>query len=284
MSVRGVLVAIGLLAATLLPVQAFGARPASGPDCGGTLKKSTGGVWKCTMVDHFDGTALNTDRWSPVLTSETGVNTAECRLAKNVQVAGGTLRLTTRDEGTPFTCTSKGGDYETQYSGGGVSSRGKFDQTYGRIEFRAKMPAATVAGLHAALWSWPTYQKYGDLSGEIDLGEWRSNIHDRMVPAVHYDDDGTDTNKVRWDCLIDRPHEFHTYVLEWTRETLSFIYDGEVCMVNRWSPAAPLVKPAPFDEPIFLVMTMGVGIGHNAVTADTPFPATMEIDHVKVWK
>lgn len=31
-------------------------------------------------------------------------------------------------------------------------------------------------------------------------------------------------------------------------------------------------------------MTMGVGIGHNPVTADSPFPATMEVDHVKVWK
>jgi beta-glucanase (GH16 family) len=31
--------------------------------------------------------------------------------------------------------------------------------------------------------------------------------------------------------MLDRPEDFHTYVMEWTNETITVSYDGKVCLV-----------------------------------------------------
>lgn len=101
---------------------------------------------------------------------------------------------------------------------------------------------------------------------------------------MHYIDDGTDSNKSNWHCNVDRPERFHTYALEWTSESLTFIYDGQVCLVNRWSPADPMVKPQPFDEPYFMTLSQDLTVGENAYRdSPAPPPVTMRVDYVKVW-
>jgi beta-glucanase (GH16 family) len=271
----------------LIVVPASGNAAPPGPDCGPRLKKAQGGVWQCTFADSFDGTRLDSASWGPLLTARTGVNTRECRLDRpdTISVSGGTLRLSVVDLGKEILCESPAGDYWTRYAGGGVHTSGNVSPTYGRIEIRAKFPKVDVVGLHSALWMWPEEQRYGKDSGEIDIAEWRSGLSGRVVPTVHYNDDGTDTKKTNWHCYVDNTWDFHTYTVEWTQDTLTFLYDGKVCLVNEWSPAAPLEKPQPFDEPFFLIMNQALGIGQNAFDpAVTPLPATMEVDHVRVWK
>ncbi|MDP3889730.1 glycoside hydrolase family 16 protein [Nocardioides sp.] len=276
-----------LLGGLLVPVGLTASSAAPPPDCGGVLSKSTGGVWKCTFVDHFSGQSVDTEKWIALETRRTGGRKEECRVDSphNIAVADGTLRLTVREEAEPFVCESPTGDYTTRYTAGGVTSATRFSQTYGRFEIRAKFPSAKVQGLHSALWMWPQERRYGDLSGEIDIAEFRTLGHDRVVPTVHYRDDGTDANKTNWWCYVENADQFHTYAVEWTPETMTFLYDGQVCLVNRWSPAAPLKRPQPFDEPYFLIMNQSLGEYLNAFDpAITPLPATMEIDYVKVWR
>jgi beta-glucanase (GH16 family) len=219
-------------------------------------------------------------------TEATGVNLADCRVntPETIRVSGGYLHLTVFDTGEPFVCASANGDYSTQYAAGAVSTGRKFSQAYGRFEIRAAMPDVTVAGLHSAIWMWPQDQRYGSLSGEIDINERRTSIPDKAVPTVHYTDDGTAGPKTSWDCIIDRPQDFHTYVLEWTKTKVTFIYDGKVCLSHEWQPAAPLIKPQPFDERYFLILNQDLGYGSNAlVPGVTPLPATMKVDYVRVW-
>jgi hypothetical protein len=52
-----------------------------------------------------------------------------------------------------------------------------------------------------------------------------------------------------------------------------------------WEPAAPLVKPQPFDQPFVINLNQSLGLGHNQFDARvTPLPASTEIDYVRVWR
>jgi hypothetical protein len=55
-------------------------------------------------------------------------------------------------------------------------------------------------------------------------------------------------------------------------------------MVDDWSPAAPERSPAPFNLPFFLNLTQAIGVGDNEVSSRTPFPATLRVDWVRVWR
>lgn len=255
------------------------------PQCGKRIAKPGGGAWDCVWYDNFSGKQLDRTKWRPLTSDWTGAVKTECRVndPDNIRVANGSLRLTVRKEHEPFVCRSGDTTYVSQYTAGAVTTAGLFSQAYGRFEIRARFPDGKVAGLHSAIWMWPQEMKYGPASGEIDIAEFRTGWPDRVTPTVHYYDDGTDQNKTNWRCFIDRPEDWHSYALEWTPQTLTFVYDGEVCLVNDWSPAAPLHKPQPFDRPFFLVLNQSLA-GTNVFDAATaPLPGTMRIDWVRVW-
>lgn len=263
--------------------------PAKGPSCGTTIAKSTGGNWTCKFADEFGGRGLDTSKWLAQLTSNSGYHSGnECFVdsSNNISVSSGYLKLTVRKEPAPFTCTSPYGDYTTQYTSGTVSTWGKFSQAYGRFEIRAKFPAAKVAGLQSALWLWPQESKYGawPVSGEIDIAETYSKYPDRAIPFIHYNQATADLSVTNNYCMIADVSAFHSYVAEWTPTTITIKYDGAVCTVHEWNPAAPLLKPAPFDQPFIVVLTQALGIVDNAFDpATTPLPATTQIDYVHVW-
>jgi beta-glucanase (GH16 family) len=264
-----------------------GSTATTSPDCGAAVSKSTGGEWICTFADNFSGSSLDSTKWVPLTTKTSGVISVECRVSstKNISVAGGVLRLTIRKESKAVTCYTPSGSYKTRYTGGNVTSQGRFAQAYGRFEVRAAFPGATVAGLHSALWLWPRYFAYAEHSGEIDIAEYRTGHPGYVVPYVHYDSETPDPNRTNNWCAVTRPQDFHTYVLEWNTQTLTIAFDGKTCIVDNWQPASPLIKPQPFDREFFLNLTNSLGVGQNAFdAATTPLPATMQVDYVRVWK
>jgi beta-glucanase (GH16 family) len=255
-----------------------------------TLAKSTGGYWTCTFDDEFNGTTLDTTKWSAITTASTGYHSGqECFVnsPNNVSVANGLLSLTVRREAAPFVCTDPFGNYTTQYTSGSVMTYGKFSQAYGRFEVRAAFPAATVTGLQSSLWLYPvSANKYGlwPTSGEIDIAEEYSSYPDRAIPYVHYTPASTDLNVTNNYCLITNVSALHDYVVEWTTSTIKISYDGTTCITDNWNPASPLAKPQPFDQPFFINLTQALGIGSNPFNAaTTPLPATTQVDYVRVW-
>ncbi|MDO7869120.1 glycoside hydrolase family 16 protein [Nocardioides jiangxiensis] len=286
---RSILAVAGLTAATALAVVGPGgsADAAWGPYCGSTIRKAGGGTWKCTFSDDFSGRSLDTTKWSPLLTSNTGVQTPDCRIDNpdTLSVGGGYISLSTVDTGSDFVCQgpSWSTDFTTHYQSGGITSRNSFAQTYGRYEFRAAFPGSTSAGLHSALWLWPKELVYGADSGELDVAEYYTGAPGRVVPTVHYDDGGLDPDKTDWHCYVANPGAFHTYAMEWTPTSLTFLYDGQTCLVDTWLSGA-LAKPAPFDQDFFMILNQSIGAGFNAPTEATEFPGTMKVDYVRVWK
>jgi beta-glucanase (GH16 family) len=259
------------------------------PKCGGQwLVKPSGGVWRCSFDDEFNGSALDTTKWVPQQTALSGFHSGpECFVnsPSNISESGGTLNLTVRATAAPFSC---GGLYTTQYTSGSVSSYGLFAQAYGRFEVRAKLPAATVRGLQESFWLWPqNATRYGTTwpdSGEIDIAEAYSGYPGYAIPYVHYVAAAPDPHVTSYSCRITDPTAFHTYTAVWTTSTIAISYDGATCLVDSWNPYG-LTKPAPFDQPFMLALTQGLGIGTNAFDPSiTPLPATTQIDYVRVWK
>ncbi len=266
------------------------ATPAPADNCGGTpISKAGGGTWTCTFDDEFNGTAVDPTKWRIQETSWNGFHSgAECFMSSpnNVSVSGGSLHLTVRKERSNFTCNDPQHPYNTQWTSGMVTTYGKFTQAYGRFEIRAKLPAAKVKGLQTAFWLWPENPfKYGLVwpqSGEIDLGEWYSAFPDRMIPYIHYF--GSTENITNNYCMIDDVTRFHSYVMEWTSDSIRIIYDGQTCLVNHWYPVG-MQHPAPFDSPFMISLTQALGIAGNSFDpAITPLPATTEVDYVRIWK
>lgn len=234
---------------------------------------------------------MNLSKWSVMRTDWTGFsNQNECFYddARNVNVGGGVLNLTVRYDPVKQPCITIG---DTNYSGGMITSAGKFAQKYGRFEFRAKFPSSyfngqPTAGLQSALWLWPANQSlYGTWpgSGEIDVAEYYSPYPDRAIPFVHYTPTNSSYQVTNNYCYVTNADtEFHNYTLEWTPDRLKIMYDGVTCMDTPWK--STLGGTAPFDQPFFMSLTQGLGWYANSVNANTQLPATMKVDYVKVWK
>ncbi len=263
--------------------------PAPSEPCGPTIKKASGASWVCTFSDEFEGDTLDRSKWIPQQTALSSFGVHECFVdtPENVSVQDGALRLTVRAEPAPFTCEDPNGDYTTQYTSASVSTFQRFSQTYGRFEVRARFPEATVRGLQSAIWLWPdNANKYGPwpMSGEIDIAEWYSQYYDRVIPYIHYVPWGSDPNATNNYCMVDQAWGYHTYVAEWTTQAITILYDGKVCIVDKWNPMLPLMKPQPFDHPFMVALTQALGQTTNTLDPATPLPATTEVDYVRVWK
>lgn len=258
------------------------------PECR-PLPKAGGGTWQCAFSDEFDGTELDRTAWTPHQTALGGHDGGfECYVddPDNVAVRDGALHLTVRAEAQKVPCGATG---PRSYTSGMVTllpsgDRG-FAQTYGRYEIRARVTGAKVKGLQESFWMYPVTPRWWfPWSGEIDIAEIYHRFPDRAVPYVHYSNT-SDPNRTNNSCLIDDIAEFHSYVLEWTPQTIRILYDGEVCIDDPWKPWFPQMGRQPFDAPFFLVLTQALGVGTNAFDpAVTPLPASTVVDHVRIWR
>jgi beta-glucanase (GH16 family) len=260
------------------------------PDpCGPAILKADGSRWRCTFAEDFDGTTLDSRKWTPLTTAVTGLNNnRDCWLSSpyNIGVKDGSLRLTTRREARPFRCTSLGGrNYVTQYSSGSVSTSGKFNQAFGRFSFRAKFPAGDAPGVMASLWMHPYGRKYGKwpASGEIDVAEYFSRFPDRAIPYVHYEPATADRSVTNTSCIVDDPAAFHTYTAVWTPGRIVISFDDRVCVDHAINPAPPLSGSQPFDQPFSIHLSQCLGGPTNSVNRSTVLPATTEVDWVRIW-
>lgn len=264
--------------------------PASAAEsCGATILKPTGEAWRCTFADEFSGRVVNSKKWIPLTSQSSGLRgNGDCwvNTAETVRVASGTLRLSTRKLSSPITCTPRGAEpFETSYVSGSLSTYLKFMQAFGRWEIRAKFPSLRTPGSQTALWLYPYQLTYpwSAGSGEIDIAEFYTTYPDRVIPFIHYTTRTADPSVTNNYCLVQNPEEFHTYVLEWTRERVRILFDGRVCIDHLIDPALPLVAPQPLDIPFTTNLTQSLGVGTNSMDSNTQFPLTTQIDYVHVW-
>ena len=253
--------------------------------CGTRPVKADGSYWSCTFAEDFTGTTLDRSRWVPQTVFRAGSPGAwACYLddPSVISVHDDALHLTVRKLDQPMACPGNKNE-QTSYVSGMVSTYRLFSQQYGRFEARIKNTAATVPGLHEAFWLWPD-DRYSTATwpaaGEIDISETYSRYPDLSIPFLHYT--ATDNGgpvpglNTAWDCVAHRG-EWNTYTLEWSADRIEILVNGKSCLVNTSGDPA-------FQKPYIVALTQLLGVGGNAPDATTPFPATMSIDYLRVWK
>lgn len=194
----------------------------------------------------------------------------------NASVSNGVLKITARKQVKE----------NRQYTSARLITKDKAEFTYGKIEIRAKLPAGR--GTWPAIWmlgknihtiSWPA-------CGEIDIMEHVGFNKDSVFNSIHTTSYNhiTGTQKTKGTYISEPYTRFHTYAIEWTPEEIVFLLDGKVCykVMNEHLSS----KEWPFNKPQFLILNVAVGgdWGGEKGIDENVFPATLEIDYVRVFQ
>jgi beta-glucanase (GH16 family) len=85
--------------------------------------------------------------------------------------------------------------------------------------------------------------------------------------------------------MVSDPTDWHTYAMEWDRERIRVVYDGNVCLDHRIKPSvADLLQGQPFDQDYTINLTQMLGVAGNAPLKDAQLDATMQVDWVRAWQ
>lgn len=241
--------------------------------------------WQLVWSDDFNGAAgVSPDaaKWKfdiGVGPNNDGWGNAELQYytdrPSNVSMDGnGSLAITARSElfsGSGFTSAR-------------IKTEGLFDQKYGRFEARIKTPWGP--GIWPAFWMlgsniettpWPQ-------CGEIDIMEVRGQKPDLMNGTLHGPgySGGSSISKTfalengRFDV------DFHLFAVEWGEGYIDFFVDN--ALYQRLTPAN-VKGDWVFDHPFFIILNVAVGGNYLGFpTSQTPFPQSMLIDYVKVYR
>ena len=192
-----------------------------------------------------------------------------------VSMTGSSVSLTA----TP----ASGGSYP--YQSGWISTAGRFTLTHGEIDFRAKMPAGQ--GLWSGLWA----VNGANPSGELDVAEMLlANTHIVNASLHDWQNGGYVWGETQYTIMgADASQDFHDYQVIWQPGMLTWAVDGVAYAQYTKAQATAAGQAWPYDNDpgVYLIANLAVGAASEwggAPTAATPFPATMQVQSVRVWQ
>lgn len=239
--------------------------------------------WQLVWSDDFDGAAgqaIDAAKWNyEVGTGDNGWGNQELQYytegTNNVALDGnGNLALTAKREtfgGAPFTSAR-------------ITTKGLFEQAYGRFEARMKTPYGP--GMWPAFWllggnidqvSWPQ-------CGEIDVMELRGQIPNKIAGSVH-GPGYSGGNAVSSDFELENGRfdaEYHVFAIEWGVDFIDYFVDD--FLYQRITPD-DVDGEWVYDQPFYMILNLAVGGNYVGFpTSQTPFPQTIEVDYIRVYQ
>lgn len=173
-----------------------------------------------------------------------------------------------------------------QYTSSRLITKGKGDWTYGRFEVRAKLPRGR--GTWPAIWLLSSDNSYGTwpTSGEMDIMEHvgfsPNNVHCSIHCSAFNGSRGNQKTSTK--NIPTAISDFHVYRLDWTPYSIKGFVDDEQYFeylndnvgFTNW----------PYNKKFYLILNLAIGGNWGGAQGvdDTCFPATMEVDYVKVYK
>ena len=224
------------------------------------------GSWTLKFDDEFNGTSLNTAKWSTGwygsgITPPANSLEDDCYDPAQVSQGGGALSLSLVQK------SENCGDQEA-YAGGMVSTMGKFSLTYGFIEARVWLPG--VPGNPGQVANWPgvwTDGKNWPTDGEIDIAE---GIKGRVCAHFHgpAEPDGIGAGGGTGCPSGNYANGWHTFAADWEPGSVTYYYDGvDIGRVTSGVTSAPM----------FVILDY-------ATQRPAQAPATMKVAYVRVWQ
>jgi beta-glucanase (GH16 family) len=285
------------------------------------------GEWQLVWEDDFSASTIDQSKWNFEENCWGGGNNEkQCYTSRedNAYLKEGFLHLVAQKE--QFTGAALGQhlpNYDPNvtktlsYTSAKLTTQGKADCLYGRLEIRAKLPSGQ--GMWPAIWMLPSTNKYGNwaASGEIDIMEavnldTTSSATDTSPAQVERSVHGTLHHGVSWPLNVHTGSEyrlpagasptedFHTYAIEWQAGEIRWYVDQKHYASQRsdsWYSGykdtngniIKRSKHAPFDHPFYLLINLAVGGGwpesENLKGVDPgSLPGELIVDFVKVYK
>ncbi len=200
---------------------------------------------------------------------------------ENVRVEDGRLILTATAERLSDRADHGGQDYTS----GKIFTRGLADWRYGYVEVRAKL--ACGRGIWPAIWMLSSDEAGGwPMMGEIDIMEhvgWDpGRVHGTLHTGAY--NHVAKTQKGAHVMLADVCDAFHIYQLDWNADRILIGVDGRAYM--RFENDGKRDRATwPFSSPHYLILNVAVGgWGGQHGIDPAAFPASMEVDYVRVWQ
>ena len=232
-------------------------------------------VWQ----DEFNGTELRSADWNyETGGSGWGNNELEYYTSgnKNAYLLNGNLVIEAKKEDMG----------NRNYTSARITTAGKHEFQYGRIDIRAKLPVQT--GMWPALWmlgndigskGWP-------YCGEIDIMELIGKNPKQVVGSFHWknDDNSEGTFNNRFDLASgDFSDDFHLYSLIWGKDQYQILVDNQVYVSAKPSDIKAAYNP--FNHPFYLLFNVAVGGDWpGSPDSGTAFPQKMLVDYVRVYQ
>jgi beta-glucanase (GH16 family) len=183
----------------------------------------------------------------------------------NAVVQGGNLVITAVRNGNSYTSAR-------------LKSENKYEFRYGKVEFRAKLPAG--AGTWPALWmlgqnyatnTWPA-------CGEIDIMEHKGFEPNIIHGTVHYTGRSGGNGVTSRITATNVSSTYHIYKVIWSPQSIRFYVDNVLfhTVLNTNS--------LPFNSDFFLIMNVAMG-GTFGGPVDPAFTqSSMSVDYVRVYQ
>ena len=163
---------------------------------------------------------------------------------QNSRQEGGSLIIDALKSGTVWTSAR-------------LLTRYKFEFTYGRLVFRAKLPVGI--GTWPALWmlganlgtkGWPG-------CGEVDVMEHVGKNPGFVQSALHTPSSYGNTVNKQSKFISTFNTEFHEYQVNWTPEKMEFSIDS--VLFYTYNPSVKNSSTWPFDKSFFIIMNIAMG-------------------------
>lgn len=226
------------------------------------------------MWDEFDGSALDTNKWTVGMYWWQGRQPAWFS-PKNVEVRDGQLHLTMRKEPVPEQMQARGyRDYTS------AALHTKTRSSYGYYEVKAR---PMNSGGSSSFWfQQEDRTAFPKWSTEIDVFELcgKSDTHDRRYyMTVHVFSAPEEKRQWQLGSYWEPPQRFaenfHVFGFEWNPAGLRWYVDGVLVRT---------VQNTHWHQPLFLIFDSETMPEWFGMPNDADLPSTFSIEYVRAWK
>ena len=173
---------------------------------------------------------------------------------------------------------------ECQFTSARMKSARKVSFMFGRVEARMKLPQGVG--------TWPAFWMLGgDLldgvpwpeCGEIDIMEFRGDIPDQTTSAIH----GPTTPQgsglgARYLSMAPLSDGYHTYAIEWKKNSIDFIVDGRVN--GTYSSRDTGARGWVYNQEFFIILNLAMGGTYAGEYIDPNLnQAQLNIDYIRFY-
>ncbi len=252
------------------------------PSSGFTSPKEYAG-YSLSWADEFEADTLNASFWTHEMgdgcPNNCGWGNKELQYYRpdNTSFSQGNLIITAKKQ-----------NFGTrEYTSSRLVTKNKKFFKFGRIDIRAALPKGK--GYWPALWmlgtnidavSWPS-------CGEIDIMEYTGDLPNRLLGTVHFGNNTADHQYKTFTKYLDGNDNFnssyHVFSINWEADKIEYLVDDK--LYATVTPSTLNGATYPFNKNFFFIFNVAVGgtLPGNP-DASTPFPQSMIVDYVRVFK